>query len=534
MARLIPPVYVDTGSSGEAEIFKAFEGDDFSRDWIVLHSFDIPRHMTQGEGEADFVVLIPGCGVLCLEIKASAEISRRGGMWRYGGVRDARGPFKQVRENTFSLMRRIKGENRRMRNVPFFGLAVFTRCNFRSLDLGGAKEWADIDFIDSADIASGNLTRTLKRLFLAQAERHGLSVGDFTGDKFEEMAAMMRPDFEYMMTPRERMLASDAEARKYTREQFRILDSISANERIVVDGLAGTGKTALAIEYARRFSASASVMLVTPARELGEFLADEARLPPSGFAGSVDDFKRAFTGPGGGFLRPEKFGVLVVDEAQDLVGGDFFGLMDSALEGGLAGGRWIMFGDYYSRSADFEHARLFSEFRRKYSPALCSLSENCRNPVDIARLVEAVSGLDRGYSGFMRAGSGSKPVVKFCGTLREETGELVGILESLLGGGVPARSIAVLKGAGEDAASPLLASKNWGPKFVSDYGCDGIFHGAIVDFKGLEADFVILTGLGNLGDEYSRRMFYIGATRAKSGLYILAGESLRPLLGPFA
>jgi len=38
-------------------------------DWTVLHTLGIARRATGPYGEIDFVVIIPGEGVICLEVK---------------------------------------------------------------------------------------------------------------------------------------------------------------------------------------------------------------------------------------------------------------------------------------------------------------------------------------------------------------------------------------------------------------------------------------------------------------------------------
>src|SRR4051812_39225575 len=107
MARMIPAVMdPSTRSPGEKEVFRRFRDDPATRDWIVLHSFDLPRHVAQIEGAADFVVLAPGLGMLCLEVKGHHRITRRDdGLWVMGGdAPTPRSPFKQADDNMRSLM----------------------------------------------------------------------------------------------------------------------------------------------------------------------------------------------------------------------------------------------------------------------------------------------------------------------------------------------------------------------------------------------------------------------------------------------
>lgn len=98
MAKMLPAkIYSDTKSPGEKEIFRRLEHDPATKDWIVLHSLDIPEHVKQVSGEVDFLILVPEKGILCLEVKALTTIRRENGVWYYGTklTSDHRGPFKQ-------------------------------------------------------------------------------------------------------------------------------------------------------------------------------------------------------------------------------------------------------------------------------------------------------------------------------------------------------------------------------------------------------------------------------------------------------
>jgi len=103
---MIPP-YISPScpSPGEREIFRRLKNDPETSDWIVLHSLDIADHVRQISGEADFVIIIPAKGVLCIEVKACSSLRRENGQWFYGldNRPDRRGPFRQASEASFSL-----------------------------------------------------------------------------------------------------------------------------------------------------------------------------------------------------------------------------------------------------------------------------------------------------------------------------------------------------------------------------------------------------------------------------------------------
>ena len=111
MARMSPNVInPDTKSNGERKLFKLLRDDPGTKDWVVLHSIDIPRHINNVTGEADFVIIVPGGGILIIEVKGHYSIRRDEGMWYYGQEiqGDSRGPFKQAMEAMYSIKDFIK------------------------------------------------------------------------------------------------------------------------------------------------------------------------------------------------------------------------------------------------------------------------------------------------------------------------------------------------------------------------------------------------------------------------------------------
>ena len=110
MARMIPPIIpISCSSPGEREIFTRLKDELGAKDWIVLHSLDIAHHLRQIAGEVDFVIIAPGLGVLCLEVKACHSLGRANGLWYYGHDPhgDPRGPFKQASEAMHSLRKQV-------------------------------------------------------------------------------------------------------------------------------------------------------------------------------------------------------------------------------------------------------------------------------------------------------------------------------------------------------------------------------------------------------------------------------------------
>src|SRR4029077_7131665 len=75
------------------------------------------------------------------------------------------------------------------------------------------------------------------------------------------IARILRPSFEFSEKAPDRRARQQAEILRYTEEQFAALDAMEDNERVMFTGPAGTGKTVLALEAARRASNSGMKVL---------------------------------------------------------------------------------------------------------------------------------------------------------------------------------------------------------------------------------------------------------------------------------
>ena len=148
MAKLIPNVLKDSVQSrGEVKIFNYFKNENqLTKDWIILHSLDIAQHRKKKRGEADFIVLIPNKGIICVEVKAHSHISRMDGIWHFGREK-GESPFDQVRGNSESLIKQINELS--LSTKPFVtNLVIFTHCPFSEKSI----EWNDWELIDSNEI----------------------------------------------------------------------------------------------------------------------------------------------------------------------------------------------------------------------------------------------------------------------------------------------------------------------------------------------------------------------------------------------
>ncbi|GAA1362101.1 hypothetical protein GCM10009596_21180 [Arthrobacter rhombi] len=149
---MIPPrISGDTKSPGELILFPKFELDEQTRSWIVLHSLNIANHVRNLEGEADFVVVVPGHGIAVIEVKAVQSIERQDGLWYLGRQQPTtRSPFDQASEAHRSIERALRAQKIDISGVPIDSFVWFTHIS-RSHHIVDSPEWQPWEALYSED-----------------------------------------------------------------------------------------------------------------------------------------------------------------------------------------------------------------------------------------------------------------------------------------------------------------------------------------------------------------------------------------------
>lgn len=573
MPKMIPAEVRDEKvSEGERIVFDWLDTEDkTTENWVVLHSLGLARRPRGLYGEIDFVVIIPGEGIICLEVKGG-DVRCRDGLWettnRYGKTEPLKKtPFRQVQDSMFGLktaMVRHFGENSSEAKCPHGNGVVFPEVSCPPLSVDHDR-WRVIDCVDigkSASVALKGIRREELALFQPANGQRLPTMADV-----KAILHYLRPNFERIVAKSVRVGRTEKKLLKLTEEQYDCLDGLESNPRCLFKGAAGTGKTMLALEFARRASRSGlKVALICFNARLGRWLSEQTEgadivagtwhgvmkhhvILKSGFSHDFleaearvnrdGDMRKAFFDDQYPYFcvgaleeLGAPFDVLVLDEAQDLCRQSILEALDPAIPGGFANGRWAIFGDFTRQALyglDKDPEATLSEFGGNYTNWI--LTRNCRNTKPIAEETLLISGFEEPP---FKTGTVKGPSVeyRYWKTSADLVKSLETIVEKLPGEGYAIEDIVILSRWQFDRSALAKVEKLAGFDLLDiSRRSDGpercLRFSTIHSFKGLESPAVIVLDIDEVEGDRSRSLMYVAMTRAKSMLLLMVNNRAR-------
>lgn len=343
------------------------------------------------------------------------------------------------------------------------------------------------------------------------------------------------------------------------------LTSSSHQLEILIEGGAGTGKTFLALEVARReANKGRRVLLVCFSPVLAAFLKTRTRdsnitiksvhelmLEIVRIYGSLPDgytIDRLLTDPwfveqlvpsfdAASSQLPDSLlhDVLVIDEAHDILNLDYLVALGHMLRGGVDRGKWRIFYDGFNQGAIFGaiDPDVLKMLREEETIFGGRLSINCRNTDEIVLQTKLATGADLGNRS---TGPGPEVIYK---TYRDEV-EAAQLLESYLASlqkqGIDARDITILSPLPYEKSSVSRMSANWRRRITPldtngglRFPFSSLTFATVADFKGLENRYIALTDINDIDSTpAARAILYVGMSRARASLWVAMNRQLLP------
>lgn len=573
MAELIPDVVSKNSPPGEVKVAERLAEDPATEGWIVFHSLYLAnalrkksgsRSFPKVAGEIDFLILIPERGIVCVEVKSHEKFYYENGKWLNSARQPFTDPFAQVRDAMFTLQKQLPKFIPWVSDVPFTSLVWFTGTSADKLRTH--YEFDERMYLDRRAFLDGIASTILEKVdaqidYLVDCRAVSDSkTRKFTKRHVEQLATVLRPSFELVEDVGLRREFDERELNELLEEQKHALDLLSGNRSVIFQGAAGTGKTFLAMEQARRAAERGNrTLLVCYNRNLAKhlqavqsqferdfgtnhvevstihalMLADAQLDVPRG---ADHEFWSMELPEEAAFARIDKkpvYDEIIVDEAQDFSSEMYFEYLSFLVESGLSGGRIHFFGDFanqqiYSRN----DVRAIIEDRAH--PAHFVLDRNCRNRPKIARLVPGLA-LGRISDRFLRSDDGVAPRFVHDSEARALAKELNEIVGGYLNEGFKPNEIILLSPKSRDSFAERQGKIGKYPLRQYDpnqaLGSGEIGYSTIHSFKGLESKVVILTDVESTFPQI-HQLLYVGLTRARDRLTVaVTQDELSRIMG---
>jgi hypothetical protein len=572
---MIPPYWHDRTPNSEQRVFRMLENDPAAKDWLVFHSLNLKQTGTQPYGEVDFVVLIPGGGVFCLEVKGGRVVCTDG-VWTTTNAAGhtsqlKRTPFTQAHDGMHEVRRSLEerlGRIPEFYGVPFGHVVIFTDVEAPPPGIA-TQPW---EVIDCAALEKAAISEYLLRAARQQRER--LRINSLPREPqpalLKKMRDILRPDFEPVLA--RGTVVNDSERRllRLTEEQYRILDLLGANPRCLFEGAAGTGKTLLGLEFARRCARAGNrVLLTCYNRLLGDWFSDEIRATTPGLDITSGSFYKCLrdmivnSPVAAEFLQVEeksneaalfgevypfygqlaleegarKFDIIIVDEAQDLMKPAVLEVLNAWVTSGLRDGRWAIFGDFHRQAIYGTGTPVNANETigaRCSGYARATLSQNCRNTRRIGEETALLSGFESppyrmgqvdgapvDYLNYDSAASQQialeKVLRRFAADPDFGNGDIVILskyrLEQSVAGSLAETAEFRIRPVEQ---SPVQRSRK--PTFL---------FATAQAFKGMESKVIVLCDVERIDCDEDRSLLYVAMSRARSLLTVILHERTR-------
>jgi len=536
MGRIHPDHSTVQQLKGAERTFAEILIEYLSDEWLIISQLDMIA--PNRPYEIDFLLVNPQYGLISIEVKGG-EVDVKDGEWyrkesRGGEFHFDPSPPRQAQNAAYQLRDALKGNHPSFRNLKIaHGVAL--------PDVEAVKGALPLEVTRQMLFLAGDMTQIEEKVIAcieAAQARHYLS------------DSLLQNFFQIVLPTSRMVFQPDAQRTIYREilnhislEQVRAMASLDENKRVVVQGSAGTGKTRLAILWARLAMKRGEKTLLTCYNDpLAEFLnatSGDRKLPViQPFLRLIKDLdgisvldepieskdKDTFwneTLPSHVLSNIEKvspmFDTIVVDEAQDFAP-DWISILESLL---LPNGKLLCVADI---AQDL--------YQRGYQPQLDDprwtkgrLAVNCRNTRQIALLLKKIGGAQPATA------CPTGDPVRFIPFRTEQ--DALAAVRNLVSTHTEFHKrqlsdlVLICRTANERRKLRELSTE---VAPISSWENRGLGHVACETFrriKGLEADHVVIVSFDG---DFSKQELYVSASRARRTLTIIAPPQTGQLL----
>ncbi|WP_440299913.1 NERD domain-containing protein [Huintestinicola butyrica] len=518
-------------ASLEGMMFKALS--NLPDSYYVFHSFSIVQVIDDviHESETDFVIFNRKKGILCLEAKAG-RVKYSNGAWRYGSGRimSHDGPFMQAQQNKYKLKKYLEDKGFR---------TIIPKCKMLH-----AVWFPSIDdtYLDSVDLppdtdrkliltqnSMDNIEEAISKIFDLEL-KIGITTALSKADEELIINKVLAPEFDLISISELKHDHSELVFKQMLKEQVALLNYLDEQNNAVINGMAGTGKTVIAIEKAKRHAISGEKVL---------FLCYNAFLKEHLRTNYLNKYISFYTIDGLAcklchstkadyqklknvleemyFNNSFPYDHIIIDEGQDFGRGNICEaeiielLKSNVVDDGKHGTFYI----FYDKNQLIQSEKIPNYIME--SDCKLTLYRNCRNTQNIAMTSMRLLGLDKQPKVAPSALVGDSPEMFFVHSTESLIITINDLLDSDAAKEYPNITILTCK----TEKSSMLKEDCLENTYL--HNGKSILFTTCRKFKGLESDMVILIDIGK--EElmhHSEELMYVGSSRAKYKLILIA------------
>ena len=507
-----------------------------SDEYYVFHSFKIVNVIedTIFESETDFVIFNPSKGILCIEAKAG-HVKYEDGEWKYGSghTMGHGGPYRQAANGKWKLRDYIKACR-----LDY----LLSRCKLLHAVWFPSIEKAAFDSINLPSDADVNLTLTSNSFENIEKEisdifdielQNGVETKMTPADSKKLVEQVLAPSFDLIPIANMKLENQKIVFKRMLKEQVALLNYLEEQDNAVINGLAGTGKTIMAVEKAKRHADNGDAVLFLC---YNSFLKDHLQntyAHPNIYYYTIDGLacKLCDTTVANYDLLKETlenmyleetfpYKHIIIDEGQDfgkerLNDIAIIELLKSNVVDEDKDGTFYLF---YDKNQMVQSRALPSYIDN--SDCKLTLYRNCRNTENIAITSLRLLGSEKKPRLFEDAIVGDSPEMFFAGDVTKTVETINRIIDSTWESGYD--NIQILTCKTEEKS--IIADECSTGTYL--YKAKKIPFTTCRKYKGLEADVIIMVDLDNdVFNECAEQIMYVGSSRARYKLFLVANIS---------
>lgn len=575
---MIPDSIPASTNYGEKALFFALQAVDNKPDWICLHGLHQYKVVQGVETEGDFIILIPGKGIVAIESKGAKSVVLDGDAWELEGVPEKaknKSPIEQVEHVRNNIRQVINTNEINGDSLPIARIVWFPKMDPMEFSEVGNKgmEFYPWEVLFKRDIEK--ITAVIEDAVQGETNLGPDRGKNYRPEKFDaEAMAQIR---DILRVRAKASVAKDGmtdirrvQLQGSTDYLTPLWDAISTNKYFYIEGAAGTGKSMMLKHAADSFASQGKRVLVTcnslmmadelalkfeyqpnvDVKDIGNLFLETAQLKQHKKGDDWYDNELPTKAKNALSYNPQlaKYDVICVDEFQDIasrpkVVDALFRFYSGEGEDEPA---MILVGDDYQQIMNNKDPVVGLEVAREVSGldfVHVLLTRNCRQAPGLSHaLFKFLKWDDRGFKHELNKDiEWSFKVVR---TRPEtESKQLAASLKELLETNEP-EQIRVLSPFGEQKS--LLAKvfqkeepdadEVWLKQVARHKTSQGkIRWRSIPKFKGLEEDVIVITDINSDAVDFVQSinqtldsLLYVGLTRARFQLVLLVEEGLYP------